>query len=171
MGLGAYSVQRKGRGSPRGSLQRDAPIRSPRPSRGASGESDFLSLGTHVSVEVPLPLMAVAFPILPGKTPEWRAWIDEINGPRHDEFAASRRNVGLHERTFLQQTPMGDLVIVTLEGDDPAASFGRLMTGTDEFSKWFGERAASVHGFDLSQMPAGSPSELVVDSEAAAVPA
>ena len=114
--------------------------------------------------------MAVAFPIVPGKTDEWRAWMEEINGSRHEEFAASRRSVGLHERTFLQHTPMGDLVIVTLEGDDPAASFGQLMTRTDEFSKWFGEQAASVHGIDLSQLPAGSPSELVVDSEVAAVP-
>jgi len=98
--------------------------------------------------------------------------MEEINGPRHEEFAASRRSVGLHERTFLQSTPMGDLVIVTLEGDDPAASFGRLLNGTDDFSKWFGEHAMSAHGFDLAQVQAGPPSELVVDSEApVAVPA
>ena len=123
-------------------------------------------------MEVLLTLMAVAFPIVPGKTPEWRAWIEELNGPRHEEFAASRRNVGLHERTFLQSTPMGDLVIVTLEGDDPAAAFGRLLSGTDEFSKWFGEQAQSVHGFDLAQAQSTPPPELVADSEAAvAVPA
>src|SRR4029079_3759460 len=53
----------------------------------------------------PMPMMAVAFPILPGKTAEWRAWMDEINGPRRDEFDASRKAAGVHERTFLQQTP------------------------------------------------------------------
>ena len=65
--------------------------------------------------------MAVAFPILPGKTAEWRAWMAELNGPRREEFVESRRRAGVHERTFLQSTPMGDLVIVTLEGDDPAS--------------------------------------------------
>ena len=80
-------------------------------------------------------LMAIALPILPGKTPQWRKFIEELNGPRHQEFADSRRQAGVHERTFLQQTPMGDLVIVTLEGDDPGRSFGQLMTGTDAFSQ------------------------------------
>jgi hypothetical protein len=111
-------------------------------------------------------LIALAIPILPGKTPEWRKFMEEVNGPRQQEFADSRRRAGLHERTFLQQTPMGDLVIVTLEGDDPGRSFGQLMTGTDEFSKWFGERAMAVHG-DIPAPTTGLPSELVVDSDPA----
>jgi hypothetical protein len=115
--------------------------------------------------------MAVAFPILPGKTPEWRAWIAELNGPRQHEYAESRRKAGVHERTFLQHTPMGDLVVVTLDGDDPAASFGRMVGSTDAFTKWFIERAQAVHGIDLTMPMTGSPSELVADSEAVAVPA
>ncbi|HEY6057595.1 MAG TPA: hypothetical protein VIV06_06145, partial [Candidatus Limnocylindrales bacterium] len=108
--------------------------------------------------------MAVAIPILPGKTPEWRAFIEEVNGPRRHEFAESRRRAGVRERTFLQQTPMGDLVIVTLEGDDPARSFGQLMSATDEFSQWFGQHAIAVHG-NLPAPTSGPPSELVVDSD------
>jgi hypothetical protein len=111
-----------------------------------------------------MPLLALAIPILPGKTPEWRAWMEEVNGPRQAEFAASRRQAGVHERSFLQQTPMGDLVIVTLEGDDPGRALGQMLTGTDEFSKWFGEHAMAVHG-DLSMPTTGLPSELVADSD------
>ncbi len=111
-----------------------------------------------------MPLMAVAFPILPGKTDEWRAWMAELNGPRRAEFQASRRNAGIHERTFLQSTPMGDLVIVTVEGDDPGRAFGTLMSAKDDFSTWFIGRATEVHGFDPSVVTAGPPSELVVDS-------
>jgi hypothetical protein len=116
-----------------------------------------------------MPMMAVAFPILPGKTAEWRAWMDEINGPRHDEFVESRRRAGVRERTYLQPTPMGDLVIVTLEGDDPARSFGQMVSATDEFTTWFLERVKAVHGVDLAVPMPGSPSELVVDSDRAAV--
>ena len=118
-----------------------------------------------------MPLMAVAFPILPGKTAEWRSFMDEINGPRRAEFAESRRRAGVHERTFLQPTPMGDLVIVTLEGDDPAASFGRMVGATDAFTTWFLERAGAVHGIDLTAPLTESPSSLVIDSEEVAVPA
>jgi hypothetical protein len=118
-----------------------------------------------------MPLMAVAFPILPGKTDEWRAWMAELNGPRRAEFVDSRQQVGVHERTFLQSTPMGDLVIVTLEGDDPGRAFGKMMSADDAFMKWFIERAKEIHGVDLTVRPTGAPSELVVDTGPVAVSA
>ncbi len=116
-----------------------------------------------------MPLMAVAFPILPGKTPEWRAWMEEVKGPRRAEFEASRANAGVHERTYLQSTPMGDLVIVTLEGDDPGHSFAKMMSAGDAFTTWFAERAKEIHGIDLSVPLTGSPSELVIDTGPVAV--
>jgi len=114
-------------------------------------------------------LMAVAFPILPGKTAEWRTWMEELKGPRHEEFVASRQRAGVHERTFLQSTPMGDLVIVTLEGDDPERSFGEMMSATDAFTTWFLEQAQAIHGLDPSAVAAGSPSQLVVETDRVAV--
>jgi hypothetical protein len=114
-------------------------------------------------------LMAIALPILPGKTEAWRAWMDELT-TRQEEFAASRQNVGVRERTFLQHTPMGDLVIVTLEGDDPGRSFGQLLSATDEFSKWFGEHAMAVHGDLTAGLEAPAP-ELVADSSRVPQPA
>jgi hypothetical protein len=65
---------------------------------------------------------------------------------------------------------MGDLVIVTLEGDDPERSFGQMMSATDAFTIWFLERVKAIHGVDLAApMPAGSPSKLVLDSNRAPV--
>jgi hypothetical protein len=116
-------------------------------------------------------LFAVAFPILPGKTPEWRAWMAELNGSRRAEFEASRRNAGVHERTFLQTTPMGDLVIVTVEGEHPEQAFGQLMNTKDEFTTWFIERAKEIHGLDPSAVRTAPPSELVVDTDRVAIPA
>jgi len=113
-----------------------------------------------------MPMMAVAFPILPGKTAEWRAFMEEINGPRRAEFLDSRRRAGVRERTFLQPTPMGDLVIVTLEGDDPGHAFGQMMGAGDAFAAWFIEQASAVHGVDVSAPLTGAPSELVIDTGA-----
>jgi len=118
-----------------------------------------------------MPLMAVAFPILPGKTAEWRTWMEELNGPRRQEFVESRRRAGVHERTFLQPTPMGDLVIVTLEGDDPGRAFGQMLSADDAFTKWFIERAKAIHGLDPAEGATGSPSELLVDTDRVAVAA
>ncbi|HEY8718495.1 hypothetical protein [Pengzhenrongella sp.] len=112
-------------------------------------------------------LIAVAFPIAPGQSAHWHAWIDELKGSRRAEFVASRRDVDVRERTFLQSTPMGDMVIVTLEGDDPMASFGKLLSKDDEFSRWFGKNASEIHGIDLSQPMSEAPSALVIDSAGA----
>jgi hypothetical protein len=114
-------------------------------------------------------LMAYAIPIEPGKTAAWRRWADELNGPRQDEFAASRERVGVRERTFLQQSPQGDLVIVTVEGDDPAAAFAKLMAGSDPFSTWFLERVKEFHGIDPAQMAKAASPVLIVDSNAVPV--
>jgi len=114
-------------------------------------------------------MMAVAFPILPGKTGEWRAFIAELDGTHRTEFVDSRERAGVRERTFLQPTPMGDLVIVTLEGDDPAHAFGQMMQDTSPFATWFREKVQAIHGVDLAAPVTASPSELVIDTAAPAV--
>jgi hypothetical protein len=55
----------------------------------------------------PVAMLAMAIPILPGKTDAWHAFIEELNGPRKADFDASRRRLGVRERTFFQETPMG----------------------------------------------------------------
>ena len=124
---------------------------------------------TGAEKESQMSVMAMAFPILPGKTAAWRSWMDELNGPRHEGFVTSRAKAGVRERTFLQQTPTGVLVIVTLEGDDPAHSFSRMMRDTDPFTTWFLGRVGEIHGVDLSAPMDGISSELLVDLEAAPV--
>jgi hypothetical protein len=109
-------------------------------------------------------LMAAAFPIVPGKTEEWKRFIGELNGPRRAEFEASRRALGVHERTYLQPTPMGDLVIVTLEGDDPATAFQTFANSTDEFARWFLASVKELHGFELKDVMKGPMPTQVIDS-------
>ncbi len=110
-------------------------------------------------------MMAVCFPIAPGQTDKWQAWMDEVGTARRDEFVASRRSAGVRERTFLQRTPMGDLVIVTMEGDDPMSAFAQMMSADDDFTRWFIANANEVHGIDLSHPMAEAPSILVLDTE------
>ena len=47
--------------------------------------------------------------------------IDQVSSDSN--FAASREGVGVHERSFLQETSAGDFVILTFDGVDPEASF------------------------------------------------
>ncbi len=110
-------------------------------------------------------LMAIAVPILPGKTEQWKRFVQELNGPRHGEYDASRRRRGVRERALLQRMPQGDLVIVTLEGDDPEGAFRQFGQGKDEFTRWFVQQVKEIHGMDLSQPAQWPMPELYVDSE------
>ena len=110
-------------------------------------------------------LLAITFPISAGKTEHWKKFIAEMKGPRKAEFDASRRKLGVRERTFLQHTPHGDMVIVTLEGDNPAKAFAEFGRGTDAFTTWFKHQVSELHGMDLSQPPPGPIPEMVIDSQ------
>lgn len=111
-------------------------------------------------------LFAMTAPILPGKTEQWQRFAADLKGPRKTEFDASRRALGLHERTFLQKTPHGDFVIVTLEGKDPTAAFAAFGRGTDAFTTWFVDQVKQIHGLDLAAPPPGPLPELIVESVA-----
>ena len=112
-------------------------------------------------------LIASAFPILPGKTEEWKKFQNELKTTRNHEFSESREKLGVHERTFLQKTPMGDLVIVTLEGENPEAAFKKIAEGTDAFATWFVKNVKDIHGIDLTQEQKGAMPELIIDSKEA----
>ena len=114
-------------------------------------------------------LFAIAVPILPGKTDQWKQFTTELKTTYAAQFAESRRGLGVRERTFFQSTPMGDLVLVTLEGEDPIAAFTQFGQGKDPFTLWFLAQVKEIHGMDLSGPPQGALPELIVDSMPSAV--
>ena len=109
-------------------------------------------------------MLAMAFPIPAGKTEQWKKFISDLTGARKAEFAASRRSLGVRERTFLQHTPQGDLVLVTLEGDHPETAFAEFGKRTDPFTMWFKQQVSEIHGMDLNAPPPGPMPQQVIDS-------
>ena len=109
-------------------------------------------------------VIAFLAPIPPEKRAQWDAFRAEITGPRHSEFNASRRSHGVHERTFLQETPMGDFVMVTLDGENPLEGLLGIAREDSDFARWFHDQVQEIHGFDLRQPPENPPI-LVIDSE------
>lgn len=109
-------------------------------------------------------LLAMAIPILPGKTEQWRKFINDLKGKYYNEFAESRKRLNVRERTFLQNTPQGDVVIVTLEGDNPSKAFQNFASVNDDFTNWFTKEVKEIHGLDLKNPPPGPMPELMIDS-------
>jgi len=106
-------------------------------------------------------LLALCMPILPGKKEKWQGMMEQITQQTaKKEVDEIRENAGVHERTFLQETPNGDFLIITLEGDDPAASFGKILESLPED---FVDLVKDVHGVDVAAAPPPLP-KLVYDS-------
>ena len=57
-------------------------------------------------------ILAMCMPILAGKKEKWQAMMDQVaNDPN---FAASRTDAGVHERSFLQETPKESIIITAI---------------------------------------------------------
>tara|TARA_B100000886_G_C20244822_1_gene416176 strand:+ start:295 stop:624 length:330 start_codon:yes stop_codon:yes gene_type:complete len=96
-------------------------------------------------------LLAMCMPILAGKKEAWLAAIQQINSPDAKPDAdAIRENAGVHERAFLQETPDGDFVILTYEGENPVESFGKIM---ENLPPDFAEFVMDIHGMDVNSPP------------------
>jgi hypothetical protein len=101
---------------------------------------------------------AIALPILPGKTEEWRRVVQEATGPRRNEVDDMHRRLNIRQANwFLQQTPHGDLAIVVLEGDGAAEAFPKLGQSNEPFDVWFKEKIGATYGISLSEPPPGPP--------------
>lgn len=98
--------------------------------------------------------VAFAAPLLPGKTDAWRDWIAEMRGPRAAELADFNTRHGLtRHAAWLQQTPVGDLVVVIQEGPGAEGLMPSLPTSANEFDVWFRENVQALHGIDFANLP------------------
>ena len=108
--------------------------------------------------------LALAFPILPGKTQQWKHFCQEMVGPRHLEYEASRTRLGVtREVAYLQQTPRGDLAVVYVEAQEIPRVFEGFGRSREPFDVWFRQQAMEIHGVDLTQPLPGPLPEAIVD--------
>jgi hypothetical protein len=95
---------------------------------------------------------ALSFPILPGKLDVAKAFGAEVAGPRAAEMAESRRSVGAtRETVWVQQTPVGDVGIVLIEGEDVAAANRGFAQSQAPFDVWFKQTVEGFSGVDFGQ--------------------
>jgi hypothetical protein len=105
--------------------------------------------------------VAIAFPILPGKTQDARRFAQEVQGPRRQEMEQSLRAHGAtREEWYLQTTPQGGLVIVYVEADDPTRLFQQWAQSTAPFDTWFKQQAGEISGMDFNQPLSDLPEQV-----------
>jgi hypothetical protein len=95
-------------------------------------------------------------PIVPGKEDFDRESLQSMSsaGPQRDAYVAARRAAGItREAVWHQRTPMGTFAIVLMEGEDPQASMGMMISSDDPFDAQFRDFVKDVHGVDLANDP------------------
>lgn len=79
-------------------------------------------------------------PILPGQRENVRRLSEEVlaSGKLRDAYEESRRNLGIiREMAWLQPTPVGDMVIIYWESNDPQHVLREIAASQDQFDTRF----------------------------------
>lgn len=93
-----------------------------------------------------------AIPVVSGKEALDREVLEELAGPRREEYEAALREAGVTRHVvWHQQTPDGTLALVLFEAETPDAPM--RFTSDREINRWFVEKMQEVHGMDISQQP------------------
>jgi hypothetical protein len=107
----------------------------------------------------PVTQAAIAFPIAPGQTENWKAALADLIGPRYDEYESSRTRYGLDQQTTtLQSTPMGDFAVIYMEGADLDNTTQVMATSPDDWDVKWRDMTTGLHGTDFND-----PNELKID--------
>jgi hypothetical protein len=111
--------------------------------------------------------LAIAIPVVAGKTGALRDWAHEITGPRAADQSDDFRRLGVTRAVAcLQHTPMGDFAVQYSEGEDPGGAYQLFATSRHPFDVWNREQLGAIHGVDFSRPFPGLP-ELLFDWQAA----
>jgi len=89
--------------------------------------------------------LAFVAPGIPGKEDDGRALVKEAFVAKHDEMTASRRALKQNvEVVTLVQSPMGPVVAVYVEGDDPVKGNAGFAASQSTFDRWFKDELKKV---------------------------
>ncbi len=112
--------------------------------------------------------LAIAVPIRPGKTEDWRRYAQALANEHRDEMNEDfRRFRTLREIAWLQQTQNHDMAILFWEVEDPELhrqQFQEIMASDEPFYVWQRESMMDLFGFDPTQPRPPMP-ELVHDHQ------
>ncbi|GAB5519700.1 MAG: hypothetical protein RhofKO_19510 [Rhodothermales bacterium] len=106
-----------------------------------------------------------AFPILPGKEGDLKAFIEQLNGELSDHVHAFYRQYGVQRESWhLQQTPTDTLLICVSKVGLPRKMIEETYSNADaEFDTWFKSQVRALSGVDPNQDPLGPATECIFE--------
>src|SRR3712207_258595 len=93
----------------------------------------------------------------------WRRFLQELSGSRFEEYAKSRRRLGIFAESmwFVPKPSGGGAAVVFLEAEDPKRALRKLAESEVPFDSWFRREMHELFGCDVAQLPRAARSELL----------
>jgi len=105
----------------------------------------------------------------------WRRFLQELSGPRFQEYAKSRRRLGIFEESvwFAPKPSGGGAAVVLLVAKDPERalreSVAELAASETSFDSWLIREMHELFGCELARLPRPARGELLFAWREAAV--
>ncbi len=88
-----------------------------------------------------------------GPQERWRRLSQEVAGSRRAQFEASCRRAGITQvQVLLVQLLHGELVVVTLNMQEPQQTFEALATSEGPFEHWLCEQLQALLGWNVQEV-------------------
>jgi len=99
----------------------------------------------------------------PDQEEPWRRFLQELSDPRYEEYAKSRRRLGVTaESVWLAPKPSGGgVAIVYLKAEDPEGVLGELAASDAPFERWYGMEMRRYFRLDLTRLERVAGGELL----------
>ncbi len=97
----------------------------------------------------------------------WRRFLQELSGPRFEEYAESRRRLGISAESvwFAPKPYGGGVAVVFLEAKDPERVLRELVAelaaSETSFDSWLRREMHELLGCDFAQLPRAARAELL----------
>src|SRR3712207_2377097 len=91
----------------------------------------------------------------------WRRFLQELSGSRFEEYAKSRRRLGIFAESvwFAPKPSGGGAAVVFLEAEDPERALRELAESEVPFDTWYETQMRKLFGCDFARLPRVASSE------------
>ena len=98
--------------------------------------------------------ICLVIPIYDDKVDVARAFMDELERVRKEEYAASERRIGIDKEVwYIAAVPGGRQFVAYMETLDFPSALGMFSRSRDPFDVWFKDRLYEATGLDLNHPP------------------
>jgi len=97
----------------------------------------------------------------------WRRFLQELSGPRREEYTESRRRLGVSAESvwFAAKPSGGGIVVIILETEESQWAFDlalrELAASVSPFDSWYGAQMGRLFGCDPASLPRVAGAEIL----------